>query len=272
VRRRLSSTREQARAAIVAGNVLVGGAPTTKPARLVSPAEAIEVQGAGPRFVSRAGHKLDAALTRFDVAVEGRRALDAGASTGGFTQCLLERGAERVVAVDVGRNQLHERLRRNPSVEVHEGCNVRTLAPGDLGPPFPLVVADLSFISLVTVSAALVGQCSPGADMVLLVKPQFEAGRQEASRGRGVIRDPLVWRGALERVCAGLAHEGVDVVAAMASPLRGASGNVEFLVHGRVPAVGASHARATTVTDLIDTALDEAATIAGARTEEEADG
>jgi 23S rRNA (cytidine1920-2'-O)/16S rRNA (cytidine1409-2'-O)-methyltransferase len=191
------------------------------------------VAGDPPRFVSRGGEKLDAALDRFTIDPVGVRALDAGASTGGFTDCLLQRGAARVVALDVGHGQLHERLRADPRVEVHERRNVRDLAPGDLGEPFPLVVADLSFISLRAVLPHLLDQAAPGADLVLLVKPQFEAGRDEASRGRGVIRDPEVWRRVLEEVVVALGGYGAAIMGAMPSPITGADGNVEFLVHAR---------------------------------------
>jgi 23S rRNA (cytidine1920-2'-O)/16S rRNA (cytidine1409-2'-O)-methyltransferase len=207
---------------------------------MVAPHEPVEVTGPGPRFVSRGGEKLDAALDRFAVPVAGCRALDAGASTGGFTDCLLQRGATEVVAVDVGYGQLHERLRADPRVVVRERTNVRELTPGDLGEPFPIVVADLSFISLRTVAGALVGQAAPGADLVLLVKPQFEAGRVEAARGRGVIREPAVWRRVLEDVSATLGGSGAAIMGAMASPLRGADGNVEFLLHAQRAAPGAS--------------------------------
>jgi 23S rRNA (cytidine1920-2'-O)/16S rRNA (cytidine1409-2'-O)-methyltransferase len=193
----------------------------------------VVVAGDPPRFVSRGGEKLDAALDRFTIDPVGVRALDAGASTGGFTDCLLQRDAARVVALDVGHGQLHERLRADPRVEVHERRNVRDLAPRDLGEPFPLVVADLSFISLRAVLPHLLDQAAPGADLVLLVKPQFEAGRDEASRGRGVIRDPEVWRRVLEEVVVALGGYGAAIMGAMPSPITGADGNVEFLVHAR---------------------------------------
>ena len=176
------------------------GAPADKPARLVAPDEPIQVLGPAPRFVGRGGDKLDGALTRFGIDVAGRRAVDLGASTGGFTDCLLQRGATLVVAVDVGYGQLHERLRRDPRVVVRERTNGRDLVAGDLGPPAELLVADLSFISLRTVLPAVVPLAAPHADLVLLVKPQFEAGRQEASRGKGVIKDPDVWRRVLGEV------------------------------------------------------------------------
>jgi 23S rRNA (cytidine1920-2'-O)/16S rRNA (cytidine1409-2'-O)-methyltransferase len=199
----------------------------------VAPHEAVVVRGDGPRFVGRGGEKLAAALDRFAVPVDGSRALDAGASTGGFTDCLLQYGARCVVAVDVGYGQLHERLRADPRVGSVERTNVRDLAPGDLGPPFDVVVADLSFISLRTVLAPLLGQAAPGAHVVLLVKPQFEAGRDEAARSRGVIRDPAVWRRVLDEVLIALQTAGAAIMGAMVSPLTGADGNVEFLVHAR---------------------------------------
>jgi 23S rRNA (cytidine1920-2'-O)/16S rRNA (cytidine1409-2'-O)-methyltransferase len=233
VRRGLAASRHQARDAIENGRVTVDGAPALKPSRLVAPHEAVLVGGDPPRFVSRAGEKLAAALDRFAVTTEGVRALDAGASTGGFTDCLLQRGAERVVAVDVGYGQMHERLRFDPRVEVHEHLNVRHLGGGDLGPPFVLVVADLSFISLRTVLPNLIAVAASGADLVVLVKPQFEAGRDEASRGRGVIRDPAVWRRVLDDVVYALTGLGAAIMGVMVSPITGAEGNVEFLLHAR---------------------------------------
>ncbi|HET9442593.1 MAG TPA: TlyA family RNA methyltransferase [Acidimicrobiales bacterium] len=231
VRRGLVANRQEAQAAIAAGRVLVAGAPAAKPARLVGADEALVVRDAERRFVSRGGEKLHAALERFGIDVAGRLALDAGASTGGFTDCLLQRGAAAVVAVDVGYGQLHPRVRRDPRVTVMERTNVRSLS---LSEPVDLVVADLSFISLATVAPALVGtNARPGADVVLLVKPQFEAGRQEASRSRGVIRDPAVWRRVLGEVRAALASHRAAMMDVMVSPLKGADGNVEFLAHLR---------------------------------------
>jgi 23S rRNA (cytidine1920-2'-O)/16S rRNA (cytidine1409-2'-O)-methyltransferase len=145
------------------------------------------------------------------------------------------------VAVDVGYGQLHERVRADPRVELHERTNVRALVPGDLGPLAEVVVADLSFISLRTVATAMLALAAPGADFVLLVKPQFEAGRQEAARCRGVITDPAVWQRVLEEVSAALVAQGAAIMGAMASPLTGADGNVEFLIHVRsAPAVPSS--------------------------------
>jgi 23S rRNA (cytidine1920-2'-O)/16S rRNA (cytidine1409-2'-O)-methyltransferase len=213
------------------------------------------VRGDGPRFVGRGGDKLAAALDRFAVPVDGMRALDAGASTGGFTDCLLQYGARRVVAVDVGYGQLHERLRADPRVESVERTNVRDLAPGDVGPPFDLVVADLSFISLRTVLAPLLGLAAPGAHLVLLVKPQFEAGRDEATRSRGVIRDPAVWRRVLDEVLIALQATGAAIMGVMVSPLTGADGNVEFLVHARAATDGEVDRSGVHVAGAVDEAL-----------------
>lgn len=236
VRRGLVPSREAASAAVTEGRVLVAGTPAHKPARLVAAAEPVELLGPPPRFVSRGGDKLDAALEAFAVDVAGRRALDAGASTGGFTDCLLQRGAASVTAVDVGYGQIHERLRADPRVRVLERTNVRHFV-ADVA--FDLVVADLSFISLVTVAPALLGpNAAPGADVVVLVKPQFEAGRAEVSKGRGVVRDPAVWRQALESVRVAAERRGAAMMGAMVSPLTGAGGNVEFLAHLRAHSGG----------------------------------
>ena len=208
----------------------VGGAPATKAARMVEAGEPVEVLGPPPRYVGRGGRKLEAALERFGIDPGGRRALDAGASTGGFTDCLLQHGAAHVVAVDVGYGQLHERLRADPRVENRERTNVRAL---ELEEPVDLVVADVSFISLRTVLPALLRAARPGADVVLLVKPQFEAGKAEAGKGKGVVRDPDVWRRVLRDVAAAAAEGGAATMGAMPSPITGADGNVEFLLHVR---------------------------------------
>jgi 23S rRNA (cytidine1920-2'-O)/16S rRNA (cytidine1409-2'-O)-methyltransferase len=243
VRRGLAPSRDRARTDIAAGRVRVGGAPADRAARLVAPGEPVVVTGPGPRFVSRGGEKLDAALDRFGVTVAGRDALDAGASTGGFTDCLLQRGAARVVAVDVGHGQLDARLRSDPRVTVLERTNVRHLRVDDVGRRFPVLTVDLSFISLRTVAVPLLSLAEPGGDLVVLVKPQFEAGAAEAGRGKGVIRDPDVWRRVLEEVGEAFSSLGAVLAGLMVSPLRGAEGNVEFLVHvvpaaaGQVPSV-----------------------------------
>lgn len=197
----------------------------------MAPHEAVAVLDPPPRYVSRGGQKLAAALTRFGVDLRGRRVLDAGSSTGGFTDCALQAGAAEVIALDVGRGQLHQRLRTDPRVRVHERTNLRHLGAGDLGRPADAVVADLSFISLRTVIPNLSELAAPDADFVLLVKPQFEASRPEVDAGAGVIVDPTIWRRVLGEVAAALDAAGAAIMGAMISPLRGAEGNTEFLLH-----------------------------------------
>ena len=233
VRRGMAPSRERAQAAIASGRVLVGGTVATKAARLVDPAQAIVVQGPGPRFVSRAGDKLDGALDRFEVDVTGLRVLDAGASTGGFSDCLLQRGAARIVAVDVGYGQLHERVAGDRRVRVLDRTNVRHLDAAQVGEPIDLVTADLSFISLRLVVDALVSVLTPEGQVVSLVKPQFEAGREVVARGKGLVRDPEVWTDVLEEVTSAFEECGATIMGVMVSPITGADGNVEFLLHAR---------------------------------------
>jgi 23S rRNA (cytidine1920-2'-O)/16S rRNA (cytidine1409-2'-O)-methyltransferase len=262
VRRGLVDSRQEAQAAVAAGTVLVSGTRAEKPARLVAPDEPVVLLGPPSPYVGRGGLKLQAALDRFPIAVTGRRALDAGASTGGFTDCLLQRGAAHVYAVDVGHGQLHPALRGNPHVTVLERTNVRSLTVDELVTadaayqPCPLVVADLSFISLRSVMPALTGPVSTSdADLVLLVKPQFEAGRAAVSRGKGVIRDPAVWLGALQGVASALHDSKTGIMGAMVSPLTGSAGNVEFLVHARK---GMAQEQAGEVVALLTAAVSEA--------------
>jgi 23S rRNA (cytidine1920-2'-O)/16S rRNA (cytidine1409-2'-O)-methyltransferase len=238
LRRGLTESRQQARHLIDAGRVLVSNAPADKAGRLVAAGEPIRVLGPPARYVGRGGEKLAGALGRFDIDTEGARALDAGASTGGFTDALLQAGAASVVAVDVGRAQLHERLRADERVDVREQTDIRSVRPDDVGGAMDIVVADLSFISVRAVIEPLLGLTAPGGDLVLLVKPQFEAGRAEVSRGRGVIRDPEVWRRVLDEVLFAIGEAGGAIMDAMVSPLRGADGNAEFLVHVRRPGLG----------------------------------
>jgi len=200
---------------------------------MVAPDEPVALSGPPRRFVSRGGDKLAAALDRFGVDPAGRDCLDAGASTGGFTDCLLRRGATRVVAVDVGYGQLAWSVRQDPRVTVLERTNVRDLDPDAL--PFPphLVTADLSFISLRLAVPALLRAAAPDAEFVVLVKPQFEAGPAEVASG-GVVRDPAVWARALRGVVDAFREAGVGPAGAMASPLLGPAGNVEFFLHAAV--------------------------------------
>lgn len=253
VRRGLATGRGEAQRLIDQRRVTVGGAPARKAARLVHAGEAVEVAGDPPRYVSRGGHKLEAALAGFGIDPSGCRAIDIGASTGGFTDCLLQHGATAVAAVDVGRNQLHERLRADPRVVSLERTDVRRLEAAAAGGPAELVVADVSFISLRLIAADLCRLAT--ADMVALVKPQFEAGKAEADRGRGVIRDPEVWRRALVEVCRAVVDAGAAIMGVMVSPLTGAEGNVEFLLHGRVgPGAGGP----ADIAEVVDAAVAQA--------------
>jgi 23S rRNA (cytidine1920-2'-O)/16S rRNA (cytidine1409-2'-O)-methyltransferase len=227
VRRGLAATSEEAQQAVDAGRVTVGGITATKVATMVAGDAPVALVAPDRGFVSRAGGKLAAALDRFDVDPRDRDCLDAGASTGGFTDCLLQRDAARVVSVDVGYGQLAWRLRSDPRVRVLERTNVRSLTRAMLPYVPDLVVADLSFVSLRSVLDVLAAIGSDGAEHIVLVKPQFEARRDEVGPG-GVVRDREVWRRAIRTVAdagraAGLAPRGV-----MASPLPGPAGNVEF--------------------------------------------
>ena len=235
VRRGLVASRAEAGRVIELRRVLVNGAIAEKASRLVDPGDAVLVTGEPPRFVSRGGDKLDHALEAFGIDVAGLTALDAGASTGGFTDCLLQRGAHHVVALDVGHGQLHPRLRDDLRVTVIERFNVRALTPADLPATPAIVVADLSFISLTKVIPVLAGAVSPSGAMVLLVKPQFEAGRVEVSRGHGVITDPAIHARVRDEVEQALREAGCDVVGWCDSPITGGDGNREFLVHARTP-------------------------------------
>jgi 23S rRNA (cytidine1920-2'-O)/16S rRNA (cytidine1409-2'-O)-methyltransferase len=232
VRRGLVASPGEARDAILTGRVTAGGRPVHKPDTLVADDDAIELSGPPSRFVSRGGEKLTAALDRFGLDPSGRGCLDAGASTGGFTDVLLQRGATHVVAVDVGYGQLAWRLRTDPRVTVMERTNVRNLRGADLPYPPELVVVDLSFISLVKVIPALARLAAPGADVVVLVKPQFEAMPAEVARG-GVVRDPAVRRRAVEAVAEACRSEGLGPIDVIASPLPGPAGNTEIFLWAR---------------------------------------
>lgn len=236
VRRGLTSSRANASAAIADGRVTVNGAPVDRASRLVSPGDQLLVADDGIAFVARSGAKLDAVFERFDdVDATDLHAVDCGSSTGGFTECLLRRGARRVTAIDVGRHQLHERLRNDPRVAVYEQTDVRSVDVSAVGGPFPMLVADLSFISLLSVRDALLQLCQPEAIMVLLVKPQFEVGKVEAARARGVIRDTGQRHEALNRIIDGFTDRGCTQTRWMESPIAGGSGNVEFLLVMRAP-------------------------------------
>jgi 23S rRNA (cytidine1920-2'-O)/16S rRNA (cytidine1409-2'-O)-methyltransferase len=252
VRRGLARSREQAGELIAAGRVEVRGTVATKSAAMVDPADAVlvrDVQGdGGADYVSRGGHKLAGALASFaDLTVSGRRCLDAGASTGGFTDVLLRAGAAEVVAVDVGYGQLAWELRNDARVAVHERTNVRTLTPEAIGGPVDLTVADLSFISLRLVLPALAACTDADGDLVPMVKPQFEVGRDRVGAG-GVVRDPALRADAVLDVAAAAAELGFGVRGVVASPLPGPSGNVEFFVWFRRGAAPVDEAAVRAVT------------------------
>ncbi len=234
VRRGLAPSRERAAQLIAEGRVKVAGAVATKPATGVTTDVAIVVKEGenGPDYVSRGAHKLVGALAAFvplGLQVEGRRALDAGASTGGFTDVLLRSGVAEVVAVDVGYGQLHWSLQQHEKVVVHDRTNVRTLTADDIGGPVDLVVGDLSFISLTLVLDALLGVTRPDGDLALMVKPQFEVGKDRLGKG-GVVRDPELWVETVLGVAHAAAERGWGAEAVTVSPLPGPSGNVEFFL------------------------------------------
>jgi len=231
VARGLAPSRERARALVLAGQVAVDGRPVTKAGAAVEEQASLTLIAPDHPFAGRGGVKLAHALDTFAVAVAGRRALDIGASTGGFTDALLQRGAVSVVALDVGHGQLDWTLRNDPRVVVIERFNARRLRPADLPGPIDLVAIDVSFISLRRILPVVPPLLAPGADVVALVKPQFEAGRGEARKG--VVRDPAVRERAVRDVIAAGAEVGLAHVASTPSPIVGQKGNVEVLVHLR---------------------------------------
>ncbi|MFN2586531.1 MAG: TlyA family RNA methyltransferase [Actinomycetota bacterium] len=232
VRRGLAGSRAEAKSAIEQGKVVVRGVPASRATTLVSPADPIALAGPASRFVSRGGEKLDGALARLAVDVAGRRWLDAGASTGGFTDRLLQGGAAAVVAADVGYGQLDWRLRNDERVVVLERLNLRDLTRDDLPWAPEGVVADLSFISLRLVLPALARAAEPDADFVVLVKPQFEVGRDAVGSG-GVVRHPDLWIAAMEGVVDAAAGSGLGLGRAVPSEVPGPAGNREFFLHLR---------------------------------------
>jgi 23S rRNA (cytidine1920-2'-O)/16S rRNA (cytidine1409-2'-O)-methyltransferase len=228
--RGLAVSREKAQALILAGEVSVDGQKATKAGHLVSPAARIEI--AQPlKYVSRGGLKLEAALTQFGIQVEGRVCLDVGTSTGGFTDCLLQQGALRVHAVDTGAGQIDWRLRTDARVILHEKVNARFLEPAMLGEPADLIVCDVSFISVTLILPALIGVLAPQGELVILVKPQFEVGRESVGKG-GVVRDPELHDQACRKVEAALHLEGFGS-RRIESPILGHEGNREFLLHAQ---------------------------------------
>ena len=231
VERGLAPSRERARALILAGQVIVNGQPETKAGTQVDAAADVGLVTPDHPYVGRGGVKLAHALDTFHITVEGREALDIGASTGGFTDVLLKRGATRVVALDVGHGQIDWILRNDPRVVVIEHFNARHLQPSDLPGPVDVVTIDVSFISLRQILPVLPPVLRPRSDVVALVKPQFEAGRSEIRKG--VIRDASIHARVVDEVSAAAREVGLTPVASTTSPITGAKGNVEFLLHLR---------------------------------------
>jgi 23S rRNA (cytidine1920-2'-O)/16S rRNA (cytidine1409-2'-O)-methyltransferase len=231
----LAPSRERARALILAGEVLAGDRPVEKAGELVEAAVELRLRSAPMPYVSRGGLKLAHGLTNFAVDVAGQVALDVGASTGGFTDCLLQAGARRVYCVDVGHGQLDWKIASDTRVRILDRTNIR-LAPPDLLPePVDVIVVDVSFISLRLVLPALLPLGRPGANLIALVKPQFEVGRTNIGKG-GIVRDEAARARALTEIEAAAAGLGYDVLARTTSPITGGKGNIEFLLHLRAPA------------------------------------
>jgi 23S rRNA (cytidine1920-2'-O)/16S rRNA (cytidine1409-2'-O)-methyltransferase len=233
VERGLAASRERARALIMAGRVTVDGQIVSKAGATVAEGANLEIAMPDHPYVSRGGVKLAHALDDFGVDPSGKRALDVGASTGGFTDVLLQRGAASVIALDVGHGQLHWRLRTDARVDVHEGVNARALTPADVPHQVDVVTIDVSFISLAHILPALPPFLTGGADVVALVKPQFEAGRDEVGK-HGLVTDPAVHEAVLTRVTADAQAAGFNRVAMAPSAITGATGNQEFFLHLRL--------------------------------------
>jgi len=225
----LTESREKAQALVMAGRVRIGGRPATKPGTRVREGDAVEVEP-GPAHVGRGALKLRGALEAFGIDATDAVAVDVGASTGGFSETLLDRGARRVYAVDVGRGQLHERLRQDPRVVVLDRTNARSLSPALVPEPCALAVMDVSFISVRKLLEPLLSVLAAGASAVVLVKPQFEVGRRDVGKG-GVVRDPALHLQALSEVAGFAQGAGFSVRGACASPVTGATGNREFFLH-----------------------------------------
>lgn len=199
-----------------------------KASTLVAPDEPVHLSSPPEPYVSRAGRKLEAALERFAIDTSGARVIDVGASTGGFTDCVLQRGASHVVAVDVGYGQMHWDIRNDARVTVVERTNIRTADASDLGAPFDLVVGDLSFISLAMIAEQIAGLGSDGSDWILLIKPQFEAGREGVGKG-GIVRDSDIRLGTIRSVGDAFAEHGLTMHGLIVSPITGATGNTEYV-------------------------------------------
>jgi 23S rRNA (cytidine1920-2'-O)/16S rRNA (cytidine1409-2'-O)-methyltransferase len=231
VKRGLAPSRERAQAMLMAGHVRANGATLNKPGSKVSDDAEIEIVGEPQRYASRGGMKLEGAIEDFRVEPKGKVCLDVGSSTGGFTDCLLQHGAERVYAVDVTISQLEWKLQKDARVKTVE-CNARYLKPDNVGEPVELITMDLSFISVAKVLPSITPLATPGAEFLILVKPQFELEKREVGKG-GIVRDPLLREKAVRGVVAAAENAGLEVLGVKPSRLPGAEGNQEYFLHAR---------------------------------------
>lgn len=233
VEKGLAESREKAKRLILAGQVMVGGQPASKPGHTVSSDHEIVLKEV-ERFVSRGGEKLEGAMKSFPIELTEKVCLDIGSSTGGFTDCMLQHGAIKVYAIDVGKGQLHWKLREDPRVIVMEGVNARHLTPADLPELADFASIDTSFISLTNILPAIRGLLKPGGEIVSLIKPQFEAGKEDVDKGRGVITDPAIHEAVITKVKKfGTEELGLEWLGLSTSPLKGPKGNIEFLAYWR---------------------------------------
>lgn len=233
VEKGLAESREKAKRLILSGQILVDGLPSPKPGHNLAPDHPIVLKEA-ERFVSRGGEKLEGAMTAFPIVMAGKICLDIGSSTGGFTDCMLQHGATKVYAIDVGKGQLHWKLREDARVVVMEGVNARYLTPADLPEPADFASIDTSFISLTNILPAVKGLLKPGGEIVSLIKPQFEAGKEDVDKGRGVITDPAIHKAVISKVRKfGIEELGLEWLGMSISPLKGPKGNTEFLAYWR---------------------------------------
>ena len=239
VKQGIATDAAHAKTLVDQGLILVNGSIALTDNRMIANSDSV-LLSTPARFVSRGGDKLEAALLSFGVELDGKRVLDIGASTGGFTDCVLQRGAGEVMSLDVGKSQLHDRLVRDPRVKVLDSTNARTITSAQVG-HFDVVVADLSFISLRQVATALCEVLRPHGDMILLVKPQFEAEKSEVDKGAGVIRDVEIHQRTIAQVVGAFNSQGMEKSGLIESPLRGADGNTEFLLHLRRKSASGTH-------------------------------
>lgn len=221
-------SRQQIQSWIMQGKVLVNGKPVTKPGIMIASDAQLTYDIQEPKYVSRAGFKLEKALQHFGINVKGLVVMDAGISTGGFTDCLLQNGAAKIYGIDVGYGQLHEKIRNDSRVSVHERTNLREVR--DLGELVDLVTLDLSFISVLKVMDAVNAVLKPDGKLIVLIKPQFEAGKHEVGKG-GIIKDSAIHAAVIERVKAGIESHGYQCQGVIESPIEGATGNKEFLAY-----------------------------------------